>query len=110
MKETDDDQIFKIHADFCGALANEKRLKILWILAEGERSVGEIASAIGISITNVSQNLRVLKDKGAVLEEKKGQHVYYRISHPNFIKGCRLIRQGIFETQKLRSKLFMSEE
>jgi DNA-binding transcriptional ArsR family regulator len=110
MKLTIDDQIFKIHADFCGALANEKRLKIMWLLAEGERSVGEIAQTLGISINNVSQHLRVLKDKGAVLEKKKGQFVYYRISNSNFVKGCKLIRQGLYETNRIRSELFMSDE
>jgi DNA-binding transcriptional ArsR family regulator len=109
MKVTIDDQIFKIHADFCGALANEKRLKILWLLSQGERSVGEIAQEIGITIANTSQHLRVLRDKGAVLEEKKGQNVFYRISNSKFIKGYRLIREGIFETMRLRSQLFIKE-
>jgi len=108
MKSIINDQIFKIHADFCGALANEKRLKILWLLSQGERSVGEIAQEIGIPITNASQNLRVLRDKHAVIEEKKGQQVYYRISNPKFIKGCRLIREGIIEMHRIRSKLFFS--
>jgi DNA-binding transcriptional ArsR family regulator len=106
MKTVTDDQIFKIHADFCGALASEKRLKILWLLHEGERSVGEISQELRISIANTSQHLRVLRDKGAVMEDKKGQNVYYRISNPKFIKGCRLIREGIFETQQLRTKIF----
>jgi DNA-binding transcriptional ArsR family regulator len=110
MKITTDDQIFKIHADFCGALANEKRLKIMWLLAQGERSVGDIAQEIGITIANTSQHLRVQRDKGAVLEEKKGQNVIYRISNSKFVKGCRLIREGIIETQRIRSKLFFPEQ
>ncbi len=105
-----DDQIFKVHADFCGALANEKRLKILWLLSQGKKSVGEIANEVGITIANTSQHLRVLRDKGAVLEEKKGQNVYYRISNPKFIKGCGLIREGIIETMRLRSKIFELED
>ena len=100
-KITIDDQIFKIQADFCSSLANEKRLKIMWLLSHGERSVGDIAQEIGITITNTSQHLRVLRDKGAVLEEKKGQNVYYRISNPKFVKGSGLIREGIIETNIL---------
>ncbi len=109
-KITIDDQIFKIHADFCGALANEKRLKILWLLSQGKKSVSDIAGKVGISVANTSQHLRVLRDKGAVLEEKKGQNVFYRISNPKFIKGCGLIREGIFETMRLRSMLFEPKE
>jgi DNA-binding transcriptional ArsR family regulator len=109
MKITIDDQIFKIQADFCGSMANEKRLKIMWLLAQEELSVGEIAQKIGISVANTSQHLRVLKDKGAVLEEKKGQNVYYRISNSKFTKGSSLIREGIVETRQLISRSFFQK-
>jgi len=38
--------IFALHADFCKTLANPKRLMILALLGEGEKSVGQIAEAI----------------------------------------------------------------
>ncbi|MGV7928078.1 MAG: hypothetical protein AB2L13_04070 [Spirochaetota bacterium] len=44
-----DSEIFKIHADFCSVLANEKRLRIMWMLQEGEYPVGAIAERLGIS-------------------------------------------------------------
>lgn len=95
--EMDDPEFFKIHAEFCSVLANEKRLRIMWILQNGERSVSEIAETLAIPVTNVSQHLRVLKNQGAVAEKKDGKQVYYRITNKKFIDGCRLIRQGIIE-------------
>ena len=110
MKELDDLHIFKIHADFCAALGNEKRLQILWLLQDGERSVGELATEIGISTPNVSQHLRVLRTQGAVLERKEGQQVYYRIANKKFMQGCRLIRESIIENHLSKSELFKKEQ
>ncbi len=101
-----DSEIFKIHADFCSVLANEKRLRIMWMLQEGEYPVGAIAERLGISVPNASQHLRVLKDQHAVAERKEGQQVFYRITSDKFIAGCRLIREGIMETLRSRSEAF----
>jgi len=101
-----DIEIFKLHSEFCQALANEKRLRILWLIAEQEYSVGELSKELNIPITNISQHLRILKDKGAVVERKAGQQVFYTVSNPKFIKGCKLIRESIIETHIEKSKLF----
>jgi len=101
-----DSEIFKIHADFCSVLANEKRLRIMWMLREGEYPVGAIAERLGISVPNASQHLRVLKDQHAVAERKEGQQVFYRITSEKFIAGCRLIREGIMEAEITRSEAF----
>lgn len=100
-----DPELFKIHADFCSMFSNEKRLTILWKLSEKEYSVGELAKELGISIPNTSQHLRIMRDKGAVLERKVGQSVFYRIANKKFIQGYKLIREGIIETQILRSNI-----
>jgi len=107
--ETDDQEIFKIHAEFCSVLSNEKRLRIMWILQEGERSVSDIAEALDLTVTNVSQHLKILKNQYAVTERKDGKQVFYRITNLKFIEGCRLIRQGILENFKLRSEVFLNK-
>jgi ArsR family transcriptional regulator, virulence genes transcriptional regulator len=105
----DGGDIFRIHADFCACLANEKRLRILWILAEGEASVGEIAEKLNIPISNISQHLRILRDKGAVIVRKNKQKMYYSIAHKSFIDGCKLIRQGLVESINSRAKIVSGE-
>lgn len=103
----DDPEIFKIHAEFCHILANEKRLRIMWILQSGERSVSDIAKVLDLSVTNVSQHLKVLKNQNAVAERKEGKQVFYRITNFKFIEGCKLIREGIIENYKTRSEVFL---
>ncbi len=77
--------------------ANPRRLMILDILGEGERPVGEIAEELEVSIQNVSQHLRVMKDRGVVASRKVGQAVYYRVTNPKFSECCRLVRTAIVE-------------
>ncbi len=93
--------IFEIHADFCHVFSSATRIKILWLLADGARSVTELADALELSVPNVSQHLRIMRDKGAVLTRKEGQNVYYRISNPKFVQGYMLIREGILEQKNL---------
>ena len=106
-----DHAIFEIHADFCGVLANSTRIMIMWLLADGEKSVTELADSLDHSVPNISQHLRVMRDKGAVLTRKEGHSVYYRISNPKFLQGYMLIREGILEQRNLGvEELLASEE
>ena len=73
----------------------------MWLLADGEKSVTQLAQALGFSIHNVSQHLRIMRDRGAVVARRDGQNVYYRISNPKFMEGFMLIREGILEDKIL---------
>lgn len=92
--------IVQLHADFCVIFANPTRLRLLWALAEGERTVSELAELVALSLTNVSQHLRVLRNKLAVKTRKEGRTVYYRIANPKFVAGARLVREGLTEELK----------
>ncbi len=105
MSKNSDLEIFKIHAGFCSAFSHERRLQILWALEKNEYSVGELAREIGISPTNVSQHLRVMKERGALIERKEGKQVFYSIANSKIIDGYKLIREGIIEILNSRSQL-----
>lgn len=61
------------------AIANPHRLVILCQLVEGERSVGEMASFLGIRDSTVSQNLALLRAGGIVDARRDGQTMWYSI-------------------------------
>ena len=61
------------------ALANERRLQVLCLLAGGERSVGEINEALDLSQSALSQHLAVLRDEGLVDTRREAQLVYYSL-------------------------------
>lgn len=64
------------------ALANRHRLMIVCQLVEGERSVGDLAAAVGIRDSTVSQHLAVLRKDGIVGARRDAQTIYYAIESP----------------------------
>lgn len=61
------------------ALANEKRLLILCLLSEGERSVGELNQDVDLSQSALSQHLAVLRADGLVRTRRQAQTIYYSV-------------------------------
>ena len=103
MKQSE--QIFQLHADFCKVIADPKRLKIISLLAEKEMSVGEIALALEVSSSNVSQHLRVLRNRHVAQTRKEGQTVYYRLSNKRLPKICAQLRAVLLEIMKKRGEM-----
>ncbi len=64
------------------ALADGNRLKIVKLLATGEKSVDEILKTIGLSQSTVSHHLRILKEAGLVEMEKRGRNSVYALTQP----------------------------
>lgn len=62
------------------ALGDPTRRAVFEAVADGPRSVGEIAGALPVSRPAVSQHLRVLKDAGLVVDEKVGNRRLYRLN------------------------------
>lgn len=64
------------------AMASRNRLMLLCQLVQGERSVGELAQALDLAQSVVSQHLSLLRRDGVVHGRREAQSIYYRISDP----------------------------
>jgi len=62
------------------ALANGRRVELVDVLAQGERSVDELAGEISQSVANTSFHLRTLAQAGLVSTRREGTRVYYRLA------------------------------
>jgi rhodanese-related sulfurtransferase/DNA-binding MarR family transcriptional regulator len=62
------------------ALANPARLELLDLLAQGERSVEDLAGAAGMKVSNTSAQLRALAGAGLVASRRDGVKIYYRLA------------------------------
>jgi len=62
------------------ALANPRRLMILCELAEGERSVGELADLVGLQQAALSQHLAKLRAEDIVATRRQAQMIFYRLA------------------------------
>jgi len=66
--------------DFIKAMADETRQRILNLLQHGERNVGELTEALGLTQPTVSYHLAILHHAGLVIRRSEGKQVFY---HPN---------------------------
>jgi len=69
-----------------GLLANPHRLRILCELLEGEHSVGELETVIGLSQSALSQHLAKLRSAGAVRTRREAQTIFYSLSDKRLSK------------------------
>lgn len=67
------------------AMSNPARLVILCQLAEGERSVGELERAVGLSQSGISQHLAVLRREAVVTTRRSRQTVYYSLGSEDVV-------------------------
>jgi DNA-binding transcriptional ArsR family regulator len=61
------------------ALADPTRVRIVSALAEAELCVGDLAAAVGMSISAVSHQLRLLRELRVVRKRREGKHIYYAL-------------------------------
>lgn len=62
------------------AMANPIRLLVLCQIAQGERSVGELEEAVGLSQSALSQHLAVLRKRHVVTARRDGQTIFYSLT------------------------------
>src|SRR3712207_3292649 len=74
------------------ALANPHRLELLDLLAQGERSVEELAQEAALSLANASSHLQVLRQARLVEAEKRGLNVVYCLATPEVFHLWRTLR------------------
>jgi DNA-binding transcriptional ArsR family regulator len=84
--------LFDEFARAAKALANGRRLELLDVLANGERTVEALAGEVGLSLANTSQHLQVLRRAGLVASRREGTSVHYQLSGPDVFELCRALR------------------
>ena len=94
-----------LHASFCTIFSSPTRLKIMDILGESEMSVGALAEQLEVSMANVSQHLRLMRDQGALQFRRDGKTVYYRVANQKFFEGIMKVREGLLEELQKRGGL-----
>ena len=96
------------------SLSNGNRLELLEFLAQGERTVDELAKVSGLSVANTSQHLQGLRRSGLVKSRPEGQKSYYRLSDYSVVELLALVRkiaeENLAEIQVLISKYLSSKD
>ena len=74
------DALFDALAGAARALASGRRAEIVDVLAQGERSVEDVAAELGQSLANTSHHLRTLARAGLVATRRDGTRIYYSLA------------------------------
>jgi rhodanese-related sulfurtransferase len=84
--------LFDEFARAAKALASGRRLELVDVLANGERTVEALAGEVGLSVANTSQHLQVLRQAGLVTGRRQGTSVHYRLAAPEVFELWRALR------------------
>ena len=82
------------------AMGHPSRLFILEELGKGERCVCDLTEQIGADVSTVSKHLSVLKQAGTVLDDKRGNQVFYRLRVPCILNFLDCVESVLAEQAK----------
>lgn len=102
--------IYAMQAEICRVLGHPRRIQIVDLLADGEKSTAQLLLALGINKVNLSQHLALLKRAGLVETLHLGRATSYRLSFGEIKDACRLIRDVLAARLRLGMKLAQSLE
>ncbi len=77
-----DEPIHRLKADFFRLLGHPARVRILELLREGERTVGDLQGALGLDSSGTSQHLTAMRRQGLLESRRAGTSVFYRVKDP----------------------------
>jgi ArsR family transcriptional regulator len=100
-------EITELHADICSALADPRRILLLYALNEKPSTVGELAEALNISQPATSRHLNLLRERGLVTSQRDGQSVVNTLTDVRVIQALDLLRAVL--ANKLKSQAALIE-
>ena len=86
-----DDEVYYL-SEFFKVFADSTRIKILFVLREGEKCVNDIAAGLEMSQSSISHQLRVLKQNRLVKFRRDGKTVYYSLADDHVVN---ILCQGL---------------
>lgn len=78
--------IHQVKAEFFKTLSHPARIRVLEVLRDGERTVGQLVPEVGIEASHLSQQLAVLRRAGLVQTRKEGASVIYSVADPDIFE------------------------
>ena len=106
--------VFVQFAVVAQALANGHRVELIELVAQGERSVEELARLAGLTVTNASQHLQLLRRAGLVVARRAGKQVLYRLADRDVVDLLMAVRRtaerGVAEIDKIVQSYFHARD
>jgi ArsR family transcriptional regulator, virulence genes transcriptional regulator len=100
-----DKAVFEMQAQICKTLANPTRLMIIHTLRDGEKSVGELATILGLRQANLSQHLTIMRQTQILRTRKQGSSIYYSLANPKINNACDMVREVLVQLLDQKQQL-----
>ncbi len=85
--------IYRLKADFFRLLGHPARVRILELLREGERTVGDLQAELDLDSGGTSQHLTAMRKQGLLDNRRAGTSVFYRVRDPRIFQLLDTARQ-----------------
>lgn len=106
-------ELFEQFAQVGKAVANAKRLEMLDVLVQGERSVEALAQAVGLKLTTASAHLQAMRHGGLVRSRKEGTRIFYRLAGDSvarlFVELRKVASEHLAETERA-ARAYLGED
>jgi ArsR family transcriptional regulator, virulence genes transcriptional regulator len=97
MDQEREEQLYRLQADLCQALADPTRLKLLTLLGERPRAVKDLVEATGERQAKISQHLAIMRQRGIVHTQRVGTEVHYSLADPRILEACHITREVLLQ-------------
>jgi ArsR family transcriptional regulator len=100
--------VYQIKAEFFRVLGHPVRVRILELLRDGERTVGDLQLQLQMDSSGTSQHLGALRKQGILDSRREGTSVYYSVRDPRIFQLLEVARQ-ILNTSLSESQAVLGE-
>jgi ArsR family transcriptional regulator len=100
--------VYQIKAEFFRVLGHPVRVRILELLRDGERTVGDLQLQLQMDSSGTSQHLGALRKQGILDSRREGTSVYYSVRDPRIFQLLEVARQ-ILNTSLSQSQAVLGE-
>ncbi len=97
MEREREEQLYRLQAELCQALAEPTRLKLLSLLGERPRAVKDLVEETGERQAKISQHLAIMRQRGIVHTQRVGTEVHYSLADPRILEACHITREVLLQ-------------
>ena len=102
------EEVTALHAGICSALADPRRILMLYALSDKPRNVSELAEELGISQPTASRHLNLLRERGLVTARREGQSVVNTLADDRIIQALDVLREVLASNLQSQAALVES--
>ena len=98
-------EVTQLHAEICSAMADSRRILLLYAISEKPRNVSDLAEYVGISQPAASRHLKILRERGLVSAIRLGASVEYHLTDDRLIEALNILRDVLRDRLTYRASL-----